>query len=210
MPGSQKAIFLDRDGTLVENVPYNVDPARVRLQPGAARALQRLAVTGYALVLVSNQSGIARGLFTLDDLARVDHHLRRMLLAHGLVLAGAYYCPHHPAGVVTGYAVACDCRKPRPGLLLRAADDLGLSLQRSWMIGDILDDVEAGARAGARTVLLDLGGETEWRPGPFRQPDRRADSWKAAADWILRQPRRPARALADAEVSHDERLQRDD
>src|SRR5690606_16490855 len=104
----------------------------------------------------------------------------------GVQLAGAYYCPHHPEGVVDGLAVACACRKPGDGLLRRAAADLGLALDRSWMVGDILDDVEAGRRAGCRTVLLDVGHETEWRAGPLRRPHHMAPDLPAAVEVILR------------------------
>ena len=132
-------------------------------------------------MVVSNQSGVARGYFPEAALAGVERELRRRMAGFGVELSGFYYCPHHPRGGVPGYAVACDCRKPAPGLLLRAAAELGLDLRRSWLVGDILDDVEAGRRAGCRTVLLDNGHETEWRPGPLRRPHHTAADLAAAA-----------------------------
>ncbi|BAU48283.1 HAD family hydrolase [Sulfurifustis variabilis] len=181
-----KAIFLDKDGTLIENVPYNTDPSRVRLTPGAGPALVRLHTLGYALIVVSNQPGIAHGFFAPRALDAVYERLRILLAPYHVPLAGFYYCPHHPAGRVPRYATACGCRKPAPGLLLAAATIHGVHLERSWMIGDILDDVEAGQRAGCRTVLVDNGNETEWRQGPFRAPDATATDLRGAAERIAR------------------------
>lgn len=101
------------------------------------------------------------------------------------MLAGFYYCPHHPLGSVPAYARACRCRKPRPGLVLRAAAELDLDVRASWLIGDILDDVEAGNRAGCRSILLANGNETKWRDGPYRQPYAAVPTLAAAADCIL-------------------------
>lgn len=179
------AVFLDKDGTLVHDVPYNVDPDCVRLRAGAGRALARLASAGYALVLVTNQSGIALGRFAAAALAPVWQRIDRLLAADGVRLEAVYHCPHHPQGVVAPYAGACACRKPQPGMLLAAARDLHLDLGGSWMVGDILDDVEAGRRGGCRTVLLDVGSETEWRRGALRTPDAVAGTLPEATDIIL-------------------------
>jgi D-glycero-D-manno-heptose 1,7-bisphosphate phosphatase len=180
-----KAIFLDKDGTLIEDVPYNVDPDLIRLSAGAAEGTQALHRAGYRLVVVSNQAGVARGLFPAAALAGVERRLRHLLAAAGVPLAGFYYCPHHPEGAVADYAVSCDCRKPSPGLILRASRELGLDPARSWLIGDILDDIEAGRRAGCRTVLIDNGQETEWEPGRWRHPDFFAPDLAHAARTIL-------------------------
>ena len=179
------AVLLDKDGTLIEDVPYNVDPALIRLTPRADEGLGALHAAGYRLFVISNQSGVARGYFPEAALAAVEGRLRELLTELGVPLAGFYYCPHHPAGVVAGYAVTCDCRKPAPGLVRRAAADLGLDVGRSWFIGDILDDVEAGRRAGCRTVLVDNGNETEWRRSPDREPHFRAPDLAGAARVIL-------------------------
>jgi D-glycero-D-manno-heptose 1,7-bisphosphate phosphatase len=161
--GLQSAVFLDKDGTLIENVPYNVDLSLIRFTPGALDGARLLAAAGFRLVVVSNQSGISRGLFSETALSAVHDRLVSLLSAAGVTLSGFYYCPHVPAD-------DCECRKPKPGLLLRAARELSLDLSASWLIGDILDDVEAGRRAGCRTILLANGGETEWLPGAFREP----------------------------------------
>lgn len=166
----RRAVFLDRDGTLVENVPYNVDPARVRLADGAARAIRAFRDAGFAVFVVSNQSGVARGMFGETDVEMLHHAIHRRLAEEGESIDQFYYCPHHPEGVVAQYALECDCRKPSPGMILRGAREHGIELGESWLIGDILDDIEAGRRAGCRTVLIDNGGETEWRLSPLRTP----------------------------------------
>jgi histidinol-phosphate phosphatase family protein len=179
-------IFLDKDGTLVEDVPYNVDPGKIVLKPGVERGLARLHAAGYRFVVVSNQSGVARGVISPEALSGVENHLRMLLRGQiGVEPVAFYWCPHHPEGSVRAYAVECDCRKPKPGMLLAAARDLGIPLAEAWMIGDILNDVEAGKRAGCRAILIDNGGETEWLPGPFRRPDFTAQNFDEAAQMIL-------------------------
>jgi D,D-heptose 1,7-bisphosphate phosphatase len=176
-----KAIFLDKDGTLVDNVPYNVEPRRITLASGAGPALRLLARLDYRFYVVSNQDGIALGRFGEEAMARVHDRLSDLLFRENLSLDGFYFCPHHPHGDVPRYAVACDCRKPRPGMLLQAASEHGIDLAASWMIGDILHDIEAGNRAGCRTILIDNGNETEWRLGPRRIPTRIAPDLYTAA-----------------------------
>jgi len=187
---AMKAVFLDKDGTLLENVPYNVDPERMRLTKGAGAALRRLHAFGYNLIVVSNQPGVALGLFDVSALRAVERRVRTLLAAEDVPLAGFYYCPHHPAGRVARYAIMCRCRKPAPGLLLSAATIHEVETYRSWMIGDILDDVEAGARARCRTILVDAGNETEWRGGPYRRPGATVPDLKAAAEHVLAAERR--------------------
>jgi D-glycero-D-manno-heptose 1,7-bisphosphate phosphatase len=167
---SSKCIFLDKDGTLVEDLPYNIDPARIRLAPGAEAGLRSFHAAGYRLIVISNQSGVALGLFPEWALLAVHKRLVQLLEAVGVPLAGSYYCPHHPDGRVAAYAIACRCRKPQPGLIAAAARDHAIDLARSWFVGDILDDIEAGHRGGCRTVLLDNGHETEWKRSPLRCP----------------------------------------
>jgi histidinol-phosphate phosphatase family protein len=185
----KRAIFLDKDGTLIENVPYNVDRKRIRLRPGAVDALLLLIGLGYELIVVSNQPGAALGRFPAGALRAVEEHLNDLFLAHGFKLADCYWCPHHPQGTVADYALDCTCRKPLPGLLEIAAKEHGLDLARSWLIGDILDDVEAAHRAGSRAVLLDVGSETEWRRSPLRTPDLIAPDLLEAASAIMRATR---------------------
>jgi D,D-heptose 1,7-bisphosphate phosphatase len=165
-----QAVFLDKDGTLIKDVPYNVDPELIGLTPGAVEGLQGLSAAGYELIVITNQSGVARGYFPESALVAVEERVRQLLAGVGVPLAGFYYCPHHPDGVVQEFATNCYCRKPEPGLLLRAADNHGIDLSQSWFIGDILNDVEAGRRAGCKTVLIDNGNETEWQLSFGRSP----------------------------------------
>jgi D-glycero-D-manno-heptose 1,7-bisphosphate phosphatase len=179
-----KAVFLDKDGTLVDDLPFNVEPRRIKLSTGAGAALRLLSRLDYRLFVVTNQAGVAFGRFDETAMDGVSDRLRDLLLREQLTLDGFYYCPHHPDGSVPAYARDCHCRKPMPGLLLKAAHEHGIDLRTSWMIGDILHDVEAGTRAGCRTVLLDTGNETEWRLGPRRIPTRRAPDLYTAAVMI--------------------------
>jgi D-glycero-D-manno-heptose 1,7-bisphosphate phosphatase len=187
----RKAIFIDKDGTLIENVPYNVDPARITLARGAALGLKRLVDDGYLPVMVSNQSGIAFGRFTVDALDEVIERIQELLFAEGTNIYDFYFCPHHPDGTVPEYAVSCACRKPSPGMLVKAALDLRIDLARSWMVGDILHDVEAGNRAGCKTILINNGNETEWDDLNDRKPDFVVADVNEAADVIL-QPVSPS------------------
>lgn len=180
------AVFLDKDGTLIEDVPYNVELDRIRLLPGVVEGLRRLQSAGFELIAVTNQSGVALGRFVESKLQEVHSELARLLGQGDVQLRGFYYCPHHPDGVIERYRQRCDCRKPNPGLLRRAAQELDLDLKNSWMIGDILNDVEAGRRSGCRTILLDNGGETEWTGGADRRPDFIVREFRQAAEVILR------------------------
>ncbi|MDK3025687.1 HAD-IIIA family hydrolase [Cupriavidus taiwanensis] len=198
------AVLLDKDGTVLQDVPYNVDPARMRLAPGGAAALRLLGGLGLPLVVVTNQPGAAHGLHTEAELAPVRERLAAMFAEHGAALAGFLYCPHHPDGQVAPYARACLCRKPMPGLLLQAAAALRLDLARSWMIGDILNDVEAGNRAGCTTVLVDCGNETEWQLSPARQADYVVPTLDAAARLVVARTRAAAHAAPAGAPCHAE------
>lgn len=178
---SIRAIFLDKDGTLVDDVPYNTDPRKMTLCSGTGAALRLLSRFDYRLFVVSNQDGVALGHFTEAALGPVEHRLTDLLFRERCCLAGFYYCPHHPDGQVAAYAVSCLCRKPMPGMLLQAAREHDIDLASSWMLGDILHDVEAGNRAGCRTVLIDSGTETQWRLGRHRLPTRVVSDIYAAA-----------------------------
>jgi D-glycero-D-manno-heptose 1,7-bisphosphate phosphatase len=182
-----KAIFLDKDGTLVDDVPYNIDPQKMVLSKDAGEGLRLLANMGYQLIVVSNQSGIAKGFFREDAMQIVEQRLAELLKNERVNLFAFYYCPHHPHGSATAYRMECNCRKPLPGMLLQAANDHNIDLAASWMIGDILDDVEAGKRAGCRTILLDNGNETEWLISSYRKPDFMMPDIHAAARLIAQQ-----------------------
>jgi D-glycero-D-manno-heptose 1,7-bisphosphate phosphatase len=167
---SARAIFLDRDGTVIHAKHYPSRPDEIVLYDGVGPELAALKANGFRLVLVTNQSGLARGYFTADDLTAMHDHLQMQLAARGAELDAIYFCPHHPEGALAELAIECNCRKPKPGMLVQAARDLNLDLAQSWMVGDILDDIEAGNRAGCRTILVDLGTES-----PPAQSVRRPD-----------------------------------
>ncbi len=183
---ARRAAFLDKDGTVIANDPCTVDPAKMRLLPGVAEGLQLLHRAGFLLVIVSNQSGVALGRFDHAALTCVATALARLFARCQAPLAGSYFCPHHPTGIVPAYSGECACRKPKPGLIHRAAGDLSINLAESWLIGDILDDVEAGNTAGCRTVLVDNGGETEWRRNERRTPNFIVPDFITAARSIVR------------------------
>jgi D-glycero-D-manno-heptose 1,7-bisphosphate phosphatase len=178
------AVFLDRDGTLIEEVPYLHEPDKVVLVAGAGPALRRLAGAGYALVVVSNQAGVARGYYPEQDVEAVHRRLAALLGRGGVALDGIWYCPHHPEGTVAAYAHPCRCRKPAPGMLEAAADALDLDLDASWLIGNNHSDVGAARAARATPLYVTTGratGETP-PPGVAAFP-----TLAAAADAILSQ-----------------------
>lgn len=143
----KKAIFIDKDGTLVPDIPYNVDPDLIQLQEGAVEGLKLLQQEGYLLIIISNQSGVGRGYFKEEALKSVRQKIETLLKEQNIYLDGFYYCPHYPQSSIEQYAMLCDCRKPEPGMLLKAAKDFGIDLSFSWMIGDILNDVQAGKKS---------------------------------------------------------------
>lgn len=183
-PRSRPAVFLDRDDTLVVDVPYLTDPAGLRVLPGAARALVDLRRAGFALVLATNQSAVGRGLLSEEGLRVIHDELGRLLAAEGAALDAIYHCPHAP-GATEGAAAGHPDRKPAPGMLLRAADDLGLDLPRSWMVGDRLSDVLAGLGAGCRSVLVGSNATLDDLPEPARDGRAFAAADLAAAAALI-------------------------
>lgn len=163
-PG-RSAVFLDRDDTLIVDVPYLTDPAGLRVLDGAARALSDLRRAGFVLVLATNQSVVGRGLLTEDGLRSIHDELERLLAAEGAALDAIYACTHAPRGS-DRTAIEHPDRKPAPGMLLRAAADLGLDLSRSWMVGDRITDVLAGLSAGCRSILVGSNATLDELPTP--------------------------------------------
>ena len=180
---------MDRDGCLTEEVGYVNHPTRIRLLPRTAQAVRRLNQAGVPAVMVTNQTGIARGYFSEETLHATNARMRDDLAAAGARLDGAYVCMHHPTEGLPPYRAECDCRKPRPGLLHRAAADLGLDLAASVMIGDKLSDVAAGHTVGAAGVLVLTGyGRGEWEYHAHRgavKPDHVAEDLLDAVEWAL-------------------------
>jgi D-glycero-D-manno-heptose 1,7-bisphosphate phosphatase len=202
---TQPAVFLDRDGTLIEDVGYPTRPEQIRILGGVARALTRLAEAGYRLIVVTNQSGIARGLLTEEELNRFHQALDEQLELLGARLDAYYSCPHHPDPAQVNradLAVVCDCRKPRPGLILQAAEDLGLDLGASWTVGDSWRDVAAGHAAGTRTIKLPSPpGSNDPRPADVAPATAEAADLDAAALFILEHQPAPTAQLREAVTS---------
>jgi len=186
----QKAIFIDKDGTLVKDIPYNVDPDLITLENGVIRGLKQLQQNGFKLIVISNQAGVAYGFFKEEALSAVKSKIEELLAAANIRLDGFYYCPNHPEGIIQQYKLDCEMRKPAPGMLLKAAAELEIDLTESWMIGDILHDVEAGKRAGCKTILIDNGNETEWKWNQHNQPYYTTSSIDEAAEFILQKKAR--------------------
>lgn len=180
-------VFLDRDGTLIEEVGYLDAVERVSFYPFSVDAVRLLNRAGLAVVIVTNQSGVARGYFDEALVDATHTHITAALARGGARVDGFYYCPHHPEGRIAAYRVDCDCRKPRPGLILKAARDLDLDLGRSFVVGDRAHDVATGVSAGARGVLVRTGygrsHEAEAAPSAAAVTDNLA----GAVSWILRQ-----------------------
>lgn len=177
-------VFVDRDGTIIDETGYLSDPDRARLLPNAAQALRMLNDLGVPVIVISNQSGIARGMYAARDVEKVNSRIRDLLQAEGAFLDQMYYCPHHP-----DYDVECDCRKPQPGLLIKGAREFGILLDKSFMIGDKLIDIQAGKAAGTQAIFLRTGdGEKELeraREEIVVTADRICEDLLEAVQWIL-------------------------
>jgi len=218
---AQRAVFLDRDNTIISDPGYLSDPDAVRLLPGAAEAIRRLNQAGYVVVVATNQSGVARGRITEQQLAAIHQRLREMLLEQGARIDALYYCPYLPGvdATVPRFRKDSPLRKPEPGMLLRAAEEMDLALAASWMIGDSARDVTAGRRAGCRTILVRQSGAGQTSGAMAEdgcQPDFAAASLGEAVDIVLSPPivdapppsatdTEPHSARAAPSVSADER-----
>jgi D-glycero-D-manno-heptose 1,7-bisphosphate phosphatase len=181
------AVFLDRDGTIIEDVGYLRRLEDIEVFPWTVDAIRALNDAGFLVIVVTNQSGIARGYLTEPQLETVHAEIDRTLTAGGARIAAYYYCPHHPDGTVPPYATACDCRKPASGLVERATRDLGVDLSRSFVVGDTWLDVGLARATGARAVLVRTGDgrNQEARPRAGVSADAIVDNLAAAASWIL-------------------------
>lgn len=187
----KRAVFLDRDGNVCEDVGYLGDPSMLRVYPYASDAIRRINESSMLAILVTNQSGVARGHFGEDAVLKVHDRLEGELARGGARLDGIYYCPHHPTIGQPPYRQSCECRKPRPGMLVRASADHDIDLSQSFVVGDKYSDVRLAHEAGARAVLVRTGyGRGEWeydRATWPRQPEHVAETLEDAVDWILDQ-----------------------
>ncbi len=154
---SNKAVFLDRDGTIIRDISYLDDPEQIEFLPGAVEALRSLHDKEYLLVVITNQSGVARGFFDEETCRKVNHQFTQRLVAQGIPVGASYYCPHLPGAPVPEYDQVCNCRKPAKGLFEKAARELDIDFKSSWAVGDSLRDLKPGSELGARTVLVLTG-----------------------------------------------------
>ncbi len=176
-----RAVFLDRDDTLIRDTGYLSDPDGIEILPGAVEGLRLLNEAGIPAIVVTNQSAIARGLLDEKTLHVIHARLLKMLRARGVRIDALYYCPHHPQGSVEQYRVACSCRKPEPGMLLDAARDFSLDLRRCCLVGDKAEDILAIHRVGGTGILIRTEREVRVEPGP----EYTASDLRDAVEWIL-------------------------
>lgn len=172
-----RALFIDRDGTIAKDVPYCSRPEDFELLPGVGEAIRQLNKKGFRVIVITNQSGIARGYFTEEMLERIHQKMREDLARHGARIDAIYYCPHDPEE-------GCQCRKPKPGLIYQAAKEHSIELSKSFFIGDKSLDIEAGHAAGCKVVLISDGGEVSYP----RAPEFVARNIIEASQWIIRCP----------------------
>ena len=187
------AIFLDRDGTINDEVGYLDNADKLRIIPAAFQAVRLINSSGMRAVVITNQAGVAKGLFTEEFVREINEQIQSALLAQGALIDRFYFCPHHPTEGIDPYRLICNCRKPEPGLLLQAAVDLNIDLARSYVIGDRLRDVETAHRAGAKgvVVMTGYGRDLMQQSGPdqaneLNQPDYIAQDILEAVHWILK------------------------
>lgn len=191
----RRAVFLDRDGTINEDVGYPGRYDQVRIYPYSFEAVRKLNAAGLAVVVITNQSGVGRGLFSEDDLRVIHDRMRAEFAAAGARIDAIFYCPHFVGSASSVYGIDCACRKPFPGMALKAREALDLDLEGSYMVGDKVEDIRFGTNAGARTVLVLTGYGEASREALGREgaePDHVAPDLGAAADWILARERERA------------------
>ena len=193
---SEKAIFLDRDDTLIEDPGYINDPEQVKLLDGVPEALIQLKTLGYKLIVVTNQSAVAHGIVTEKVLGEIHERLKQLLADKNAYLDRIYYCPYHPEGVVPKYCKESNSRKPSPGMLLKAADEMDIDLSQSWCVGNSSRDIEAGQRAGCKTILIDMPPSHQRQPASSMSlagvnPDYKAVNIKEAVNIVKKYLRSP-------------------
>jgi D-glycero-D-manno-heptose 1,7-bisphosphate phosphatase len=191
MTKRKPAVFLDRDGTINEQMGYINHICRFQLLPGAAQAIKKLNDAHIPVVVVSNQSGLARGYFPEELLVAVHEKMHKLLAEEGAMVDAIYYCPHHPEAKEDRFRKACDCRKPKPGLILQASKEMGLDPEQSFVVGDRWSDIKTAVNCGATSILVRTGygrGDEQYiGPQQKIQPDFKSDDLAGAVEWILQQ-----------------------
>ncbi|MEJ2587440.1 MAG: HAD family hydrolase [Deltaproteobacteria bacterium] len=188
-PVKRPAVFLDRDGTINQQMGYINHISRFILLPGVSSAIKRLNHHGYLTIVVSNQSGVARGYFPIGLVHEVHDHMKSLLGENGATVDGIFFCPHHPAGKVDKYSKLCDCRKPGTGLIKKSMADFDIDMEKSYVVGDRYTDIEMARRCGLKAILVKTGygmGDLEYViPQCHFKPDHIASNLQEAVDWIL-------------------------
>lgn len=197
-----RAIFLDRDDTIVDDPGYISKPEQVNLLPGVGDALGRLSLLGYKLFIITNQSAVARGMVTEEDLSKIHEKLLSMLEAKGITIEKVYYCPYHPEGIIEEYKKESYLRKPNPGMLFAARDEMNIDMEKSWMIGDSFRDISSGKAAGCRTILINPPQNPRHRKPDEPAADYEAVNIKEAAN-IVKMCHQKNRTVAKVAVEQD-------
>ena len=200
---ANKAVFIDRDDTLIEDPGYINDPDQVKLLDGVPEALIELKQMGYKLIVVSNQSAVARGIITEQTLAKIHERLEQLLARHGATLDKIYYCPDHPDGAVARYRRESNWRKPEPGMLLAAAEEFDIDLTDSWLVGDSARDIDAGKTAGCTTILIENATHNRTLEPGATTPDYTAVNIKEVANIIKKHYRTKKMETEKIETTHD-------
>lgn len=192
MKNKSRAVFLDRDGTISFEVGYIDNVNDFKLIPGVTKALYELQELGFKLIVISNQSGVARGYFPESRVSEINNKMNGLMKEAGIEFDGIYYCPHLESGSVKDYAVNCSCRKPKPGMILKAENEHSIDLNSSFMIGDSIVDVQCGKNAGLKTIFVRTGHGTKNEAGLenfslAERPDHIADDLSAAVEFIRKE-----------------------
>ena len=204
---SDKAIFLDRDDTLIEDPGYISSPEQVKLLTGVPRALIELKALGYKLVVITNQSAVARGIVTEKVLGEIHKRLERLLAEKNAFFDRIYYCPYHPEGAVKKYRQESELRKPNPGMLLKAAEEMDLDLDQSWCVGNSSSDIEAGLRAGCKTILIDLPSRRQQLKPSDPRPDYKAINIKEVVNIIKKHLRSSIETETETKTEPEEQTE---
>ncbi len=181
----QRAVFLDRDGTIIEDAGYTGEISRIKFLPMVSEAIKLLNESGFKVIIATNQAGVARGYFTEDAVREVNRYIKETLVKQGALIDRTYYCPHHIDGIKKEYRKECHWRKPNPGMIEEAAREFGISLTDSFVVGDKMTDIEAGYRVGCRTVLLVNQSSPEGE-GTAPKPDFIAADLYQAVKWLIK------------------------
>lgn len=182
----ERAVFLDRDGTIIEDVGYPHERSKIKFLPGVREAIKLLNKNRFKVIVATNQSGVARGYFTEETVKEINRYIQESLVKGGAFIDKFYYCPHHIEGTVEKYRKECYCRKPDPGMLEEAAREFGIDLKTSFVIGDKISDIEAGHRAGCKTIFLaDIKSPDTGRGIDF-MPDHVAPDLYEAVKWLVK------------------------